>query len=219
MLLSFLNALFAEGRVRVPSWGEIDAQELCAAERLLAEIEGQHRPAWPGSPPRLAVEPARWAAVLFFRACQFVAFRDLGEQAIQQTFQPECPGEDSAATHYSVDLTFRYLPDLLRLARTPAEGDPLIEHLRHWADRWPLSSVGIAGAQPVNVDAVVDHPSLLGMYADRIIARGDLSRLGDLRVRQRVAESLGGFPELAPPVAAALQSSTATKNEEQGDSP
>lgn len=204
-LAAFLEALFAEGRVHVAPPAEIDLQGLGAADAVLAQTERQYRQELPGMPPRLAPESARWAAVMLFRACQFVVFRDLGEEEMDRAFQPECPGGDSVETHYSVDLTFRYLPDLLRLARSSAEGDPLVKRLRHWADRWPLSSVGISGTQPAPVEAVVSHPSLLCLYADRVIASGDVSRLVDSRVRQRVAESLGAFPDLAPAIAAALK--------------
>jgi hypothetical protein len=42
------------------------------------------------------------------------------------------------------------------------------------------------------------------MYADRIIASRDVSRLTDARVRSAVAEALGMHTELAAEVAAAL---------------
>ena len=43
----------------------------------------------------------------------------LGEAEIAHALSPECPADGSAASHYSVDLTFRYLPDLLKLAHAP----------------------------------------------------------------------------------------------------
>ncbi len=203
-LATFLDALFAEGRVRVAAPAKLGARELHAASEVLAATERLYRQALPGTPPRLEIESARWAAVMFFRACQFVAFRDLGEDQMDQAFQPDCPGDGSASTHYSVDLVFRYLPDLINLARRPSEADPLVTRLRHWADQWPLSSVGMDGARPTAAEAVVGHPSLLCLYADRVTARGDLPRLADPRVREHVAQSLRVFPELAPPIAAAL---------------
>jgi hypothetical protein len=148
------------------------------------------------------------------RACQAVAFRDLGEAEIAGALGTACPGDDSPATHYSVDLTFRYLPDLLKLARSASEGDPLVSRLARWAGQWPLSSVGIAGAKPGRVEAIAGHPCLLWLYVDRIMARRDTSRLVDPRVRDCVRESLGMFPELAPEMVSALQ---AIQPEQHGD--
>lgn len=215
-IATFLHALFAEGRVRVPFQANLGPEDMRAADLVLVETERQYRQELPGTPPGLAIESARWAAVMFFRACQFVAFRDLGEEEMDRAFQPECPGGNAPETHYSVDLTFRYLPDLLRLARSPAEGDPLMKRLRHWADRWPLSSVGVSRTQPGPVEAVVRHPSLLCLYGDRVITSNDVSRLVDSRVRQRVAESLGAFPELAPAIAAAMKPPCSPVDEKDG---
>ena len=38
-----------------------------------------------------------------------------------------CPQKASPAVCYSVDLTFRFLPDLTRLARAASEDDPLVK--------------------------------------------------------------------------------------------
>ena len=43
---------------------------------------------------------------------------------------------------YFVDLTFRYLPDLLQLAKGLAPGDALVAQLKATARQWPLSLVG-----------------------------------------------------------------------------
>ena len=40
-----------------------------------------------------------------------------------------------------MDLTFRYLPDLYKLARNAAQQDVLLTHLARWAVDWPLSSL------------------------------------------------------------------------------
>lgn len=189
----------------MPPLADIDARERDAAGSVLMEAERQYRRELPGAPPPLEIESARWAAVAFFRACQFVVFRDLGEDQIDQALQLDCPAGDSPETHYSVDLTFRYLPDLLRLASRPSEGDPLVHRLRGWAARWPLSSVGIANVGPTSVGAIVGHPGLLSLYADRVLARCDASRLRNPRVRECVRELLGAFHELAPSLAAALE--------------
>ena len=112
----------------------------------------------------------------------------------------------SPETHYSVDLVFHYLPDLMRFARSAAAADPLVEHLRRWARKWPLSSVGIEGVDDVSIDGFADSPGLMRLYADRVIAAGDTSRLSDPRVRQAVGGALGMYEDLGGRMAAALSS-------------
>ena len=219
-LAVFLDHLFTEGRVRVARPTEISKTELGQMHQRLAAFQTQYQQELPGTPPPLAPQAAGWGAVMFYRACQFVAFRDLGEADMAHAFAPACPGDDSPATHYSVDLTFRYLPDLLKLAQSASQCDPLVSRLACWAEQWPLSSVGIAGVKPLRVEAVVGHPCLLRLYVDRIVTRRDTSRLTHPRVRDCVRESLGMFPELAPEMASALQVLEPERegDKEEGDS-
>ena len=96
----------------------------------------------------------------------------------------------------------------MRLARAKSQDDPFVAHLNGLATSWPLSSVGIADvatdSQEIDVTPIVGSRSLLALYVDRIIARDDVSRLEDLRIRDAVAGALGLFPELAPKIASTL---------------
>ena len=213
-LSQFLDRLFEDGRVTVPVTEPVQVDELRTAETTLAALEAVYRLDLPGEAPPLALVAARWAAVSLFQACQFVAFRNAGEEMIaaalgrssqpverSKGFQPvETETETSkmlvlqaeaASLHYSVDLTFRFLPDLMRLARSDAENDPLLGYIRQWAGEWPLSSVGIPDVTPGSIEPIVHHPCLLTMYCDRIIARKDRSRLGDPRIDAFVQQSVG----------------------------
>ena len=57
----------------------------------------------------------------------------------------------------------------------------------------------------VRVDDIADHPALLQLYGDRVVATGDVSRLADARVRDAVQANLGMYPQLAPKIDAALK--------------
>jgi hypothetical protein len=106
-----------------------------------------------------------------------------------------------SGVHYSVDLTFRYLPDLVRIARTAASDDPLVGALRTWCRRWPLSSVGVAQLGEIELGPIAKSAGLMQMYVDRIIAREDLDRLAGGPAREAVRGTLGMYPELAPKIA------------------
>lgn len=179
----------------------------------MASVERQTRLEVPGEPPLFHLPAACWAAQMIYHACRFVVFRDTGEQEVGHALSVPCPAGQEASRHYSVDLTFHYLPDLIRHARTASPDDPLVNHLLAWAAAWPLSSVGVPGVGAVDIGGFAGHPALLRLYVDRIVARGDLARLSDPRVREAARGALGLFPELAAEVAAALNESSQDDHE------
>jgi hypothetical protein len=196
-LASFLRSLFEDGRVHVPSLASISDAELITADAELTAFEAIYRLELPGQPPAFDLVATRWAAVAFYHACQFVVHRDLPAEALQPALGQPCSKPRSPSVDYSVDLVFRLLPDLLNLARSAAENDPLVAHLRQWAREWPLSSVGVPGLEKLDCSSFVDHPSLLALYVDRILARNDAGRLDDDRVRLAVVAAVGMHRELA----------------------
>jgi hypothetical protein len=202
---SFLSALFNDGRVRVDPLVAPTEEDLQQADELLAAFERQYRDELPGTPPPFARPAARQGAWLLYRVCQFLVFRDLDAETMRRELCHEPDAASSPSVHYAVDLTLRFLPDAVRLARGKASGDPLVTELLRLATHWPLSSVGVSGVGDVTVDAFVEDPCLRRLYVDRIIARQDLSRLCDERVRAEVAGVVGSHPELAPEIAGAIQ--------------
>ena len=62
----------------------------------------------------------------------------------------------------------------------------------------------MADVGPVQIGPWARDPCLLGLYVDRVIARGDASRLSNPQVREAVQQAVGLFPELAPKMAAAV---------------
>ncbi len=196
-LASFLRSLFEDGRVRVPTLAPLSEDELTEGDRELGNFESLYRLELPGEPPALDLVAARWAAVVFHRACQFTVHRDLSPIDLERELGRPCPCPRSPGVDYSVDLVFRFLPDLLNLARSAAESDPLVGCLRQWARLWPLSSVGVPGLGSLDGASFLGHPALRALYVDRILARGDAGRLGDERVRQAVDAAVGLHRELA----------------------
>lgn len=198
----FLRALLERGQVTVAPLGPLGREEVHQSEEILRAFEGRYRLELPGIPPPLDERAANWAGILFYRACQGYAFRDLAAELLARELSQPCPVPIDAGVHYSVDLIYRFLPDLIRLVRAASENDPLGQHLLRWAQSWPLSSVGIPNVGETSCVGFADAPSLLALYADRILASGDRSRLNDPLARQAVARALGLHPELAGALAA-----------------
>jgi hypothetical protein len=201
----FLAALFEHGRLRVGRWGAEDEPAGPApALAVLVEFDQAWRLEFPGDAPPLVAEAAHWAGRVFYRACQLAVYRDVDAATGLAALAIAGPDGANPAAHYAVDLVFRFLPDLARLARSAAQADPLVEHLRGWGAAWPLSSVGMAGVAPRSIEPIAAHAGLLWLYADRIVRQADVSRLADPRVRQAVRAALGAHDDLAPALAKAL---------------
>jgi hypothetical protein len=208
-LPDFVATLLAKGRTAVPPLDEISSIELSQAGEVLAEFEQSWRQTLPGDAPDFHLQAATWAAAQFYRACQYSVFRDEGPEFAFEPLESKSELRARPETHYSVDLTFRFLPDLVKQVRAAASDDPLGNELLRWAHEWPLSSVGIAGIDASDIRGailpVVNHKSLLSLYVDRIIEHRDVSRLDDEAVRQAVTVAIGVHDSLAPKLMTALR--------------
>ncbi len=205
--VEFVRNLWSEGRVRAPSpleRDEPDEDARAALEEALRDVDASDRLEFPGEAPPLSMPAAVWAVEMFRRACGCLVHRDLGGDDVARLLSEPCPATKSPAVCRSVDLTFRFLPDLVRLARAASPEDPLVARLMAWCREWPLSSVGVKDVGEVDVSAIVSDPGLRSAYVDRIIERKDATRLADESVRAGVREALGAHPELADELARAL---------------
>lgn len=211
----FLNGLLGEGRVALPPPDSESDEDFASGDAILGEYELIWRRDLPEPVPNFDLAAGRWAAARMYQACQFAVNRDVDEETIQNALATRFQGKVTAEVVYSVDFTKRFLPDVGKFSRTTAERDPLVTHLKKWARQWPLSSVGITDIGDLTITEFADHPGLMQLYVDRILFRGDVSRLNDQRVLSQVESSLGMFPELAPSVASIL--SALKKVERQGE--
>lgn len=199
-LLEFTQALWSGGELVLSTNLAPANDDLKSSVHALRTLELQYRQGLPGETPAVSDVSAEWALVGLYRACQFLVYRELPEELLRRDLVRPCPEAPSPVVCYSVDLSFRFLPDLMRLARAASSSDPLVECLKAWAADWPLSSVGILDVTPRSIDAIVDDPTLRTLYVDRILAAQDRSRLTDERVAQAVQTALGGFRELSPAI-------------------
>lgn len=199
---SFVKSLAEEGRA-VAGAGPL-AENSASALAALSQLDELARNELGIQAPHFSPEAALWAARLFYHLCQFTVCRDIGEEQIKAACSIPCPQPRGPETDWSADLTLRHLPRLFQLAQHLSNADPLVQQMRLIATAWPLSSVGVAGLESLQLDSFVAHPALRRLYADRIIAHGDASRLGDARVDDLLRADLGAHRELAPAIAEKL---------------
>ncbi len=200
-LVQFLDSLTGEGRALVSTQPLPDTRE--AVSPLLQSLDVSAREELALAAPNYSSAAAIWAVRLFYQLCQFVVCRDVSEKYIAQTCATPCPEARGPETDWSVDLIFRHLPRLFQLAKHLSQADPLLEHLRHIAAAWPLSSVGMADLKHLKIESFILHPVLRRLYLDRIVAADDVLRLGDPRVDDALRLDLGLHRELAPAALAA----------------
>jgi hypothetical protein len=208
-MTGFFESLFAEGRVRLSAAAPPSPADVSTAAEWILAFEPDYRRTLAGTPPAPDAAAVGWAARVFFRAAQLLVARNIGAEQVLADLSVPCPARPEPAVCYGVDLTWRFLPDLVRLARAASQNDPLVERLLAWCGEWPLSSVGVPGVTAGPLDGFISDPALRMLYVDRIMAAGDVSRLNDPRVREAARSALGAFPQLAPATAAALASETA----------
>jgi hypothetical protein len=210
-LPAFLHSLLGEGHVRVESVLKADGRlvteppdELNESAKILADFDDVYRLELAHNPPDLSRPALLWAAIQVRRAGSFLTYREAEPEQLQQILQGPCPEAMSASVVYSVDLTFRFLPDLLRLARAVSPQDPLVDILKDWASQWPLSSVGISNVTVKGSMEWLSDPCLRQIYVDRILAEQDVSRLADAQTLEAVRIAVGRQSHLLPKLAASL---------------
>lgn len=197
-LATFVSELTTTGRVRVPATLDLGGAQLAPVGAALQDADRRARADLALDPPPLSASAGTWAVLVLFRACQLFVHRDWDHALHEAAAGAVAPDPDDPAAIYSTDLIFRYIPDLWTLARLVSERDPLVGALAGLGRTWPLSSVGVSDLGPVEVGAILAHPTLARLYTDRIIARRDRSRLVDPRVRAAVEASVGLHRDLAP---------------------
>jgi len=192
-LATFLRDLGEGGQVTVAGQiGPFDAADLHESEQILRCNYAEDALEMPGTAPDFSPEAALWGAQYLYCAAQLTVLRDLGGEVVAE-YLKDYPGPVTPAVIYSVDLTFRYLPDLIRLAKGLAPGDVLVATLRDAARHWSFSSVGTEVAGEVNVEGIFEHPSLGAAYVDRIIRERDTRRIQSQTIHQLIRQALGQY--------------------------
>ncbi|MDB5337760.1 MAG: hypothetical protein JWN70_3379 [Planctomycetaceae bacterium] len=197
-LLHFSESLWAGGDLVLMTNSPASSEEVAHALRELQSREAAYRLGLPQGCPELNEVAAEWALMGLYRASQYLAYRELPEDQLRADLSCPCPAAPDPSVCYSVDLSFRFLPEIVRLARAASGNQLLLECLLLWATDWPLSSVNIPDLTPGPLEPFLGNPGLLTLYIDRIVAGNDQSRLADERVTNAVRTALGGFRELAP---------------------
>lgn len=172
---------------------------------LLAMLHDWHRvDSLEASSPLFDEEAAWWGVRMFVRAAWLYLERGTSAQHLDSLLGEPMPHSDSAAAHFSADLTLRWLPDLYTQARAVSPNDPLLAHLRNLASQAPLSGIGIPWGpddsepkRPITIpNAVTNDAGIWRLLIDRVIERRDREKLTHPAVSNSVRVALGSFGDV-----------------------
>lgn len=199
MLGIFLRDLFTTGdAVVTTAIQQFDADDLADAGAVLSDYYKLDIENMPYNMPAFNQSAAIWAAQYLYHSMQLLLLRQFGEEHIAKLLV-DYNGKATDDVVYSVDLTFKYLPDILNAAKGLAPDDPLVQKLSHTANQWQYSSVGAPITAPETDSVILENAALRTEYIDRIIEKKDKHRLKQTTTKQVVAAALGTHAELIWP--------------------
>lgn len=169
-LPEFLERLLHEGRVTVGPRiepGPDDGDRAAAILRRAFEDEVLNLA---GPPLEFDGATALKAAGWTWRACRLLPDRAVGIETIEEML-PRLKPPPRPAAHLSADVSFRYLPSLLRRARSIAPDDPIARLLVETLRLWPLSgALADVDQPPITAVDFQGHPGLKRLYLERLVA-------------------------------------------------
>lgn len=190
-LSQFIQDIIQQGKVVVEGTvTPFTDEDLQAAVQRLHEQYEQQKQELSGTVPAFEPAAALWAAGFLYRAVQLVVLRNLGEEAVNSLLT-RYDGVISPEAILSVDLSFRYLPNLMGLAKGLAPEDVLVKRLHEAAVQWPFSSVGMKLDDELNIDVIINNICVRRAYVDRIITTRDIKRCNNTQVNEYIQEALG----------------------------
>lgn len=192
-LIQFIQDIIQQGKVTVDGhvtpFSEEDKQAATQRLREYYELQKQELTA---TVPAFDAPAAIWAASFLYRTVQLVMLRDLGDDVVNKLLTPY-DGVITAEAVLSVDLSFRYLPNLVGLAKGLAPEDVLVKRLHEAAVQWPFSSVGMKVEGEFNIEVILKNACVCRSYIDRIITARDIKRCNNPQVKEYIKEALGDY--------------------------
>ena len=198
-LKTFLTGLWETGQPELTCSHRATAEE---AEQVAADLiafERTYRQVLPAEMPSFCPVSGQWATLMLYRACQCIVCRDIdADSARAMLCAAPTPDVNTPAAHYSVDVLFRFLPDLVQRCGQTAEQDAVYDVLMAWCQQWPLSSVGVPDIQSVALEPIVMHRPLMTLYLNRVVAKRDARRAEHPEVQSLLREVAGEHAHLVP---------------------
>jgi MoxR-vWA-beta-propeller ternary system domain bpX4 len=166
-LLAFLKRLFEKGEVVLRERPHLDQRGRVPVIEYLTQVHNDLVLEVAGPALSFDEPTALAAAEVTWRACWFLVSHDEPDNVVEAQVQMPAVAA-AAATHFSADLTFRFLPQVQSRANAKSPTDVLSMQLETLMRSWPLSGV-LSGVteEPVTSPEFDEHRGLLMLYAER----------------------------------------------------
>ena len=196
--LNFLQELRFQTIHLSYQWHQVDQDECNRAIAYLLQCYQEEQLNYPYKAPAFDPNAAIWGALLVYYAAQAILNRQATLEEITPLFAAYT-GTKTTAAILSVDLSLRFLPNLLEKLKTINPDDGLILLLEQQLAQWPYSAIGYTIAAPALPAQKIQNPCLRQLYADRIIAKKATQFLPIPWVQQAVRASLGAHQSIIWP--------------------
>ena len=166
-LLEFLTRLFDTGEVVLRHRPHLDQRARAPVLEYLTQVHDDLVLEIAGPALTFDGPTALAAAELTWRACWYLVSHVEPDTVVETQLQMPALAA-TAATHFSADLTFRFLPQVHRRANARSATDVLSVQLEMLMRHWPLSGVlSSVTEEPMISPQFDEHHGLLLLYAER----------------------------------------------------
>ncbi len=150
---------------------------------------------FPFTPPAFDSAAALWAAETVYYASQFILFRENDETKMEDYF-PSFQFDVTPATILSVDLCFRFLPDMLRQLSLIDAEDSLIVILEKYLKTWHFSGINYTlDFKEIELEVIFSNPCLQQLYLNRITTHKNIPLAKLPKINQLLKANFGIFEE------------------------
>lgn len=152
----------------------ISEQDSLALKAFLQAEYAQESLEYPYKVPIFDADAAVWAAKTIYIAAQLLLYRENKEKDLAALL-PTFSGEYTPSAILSVDLSMRFLPDILQQLKLIDSEDALIPLLEKLLYDWHYSAVNYPlEIEKIAFDTFPKQDCLQQLYANRIIAHKNL---------------------------------------------
>lgn len=192
-LTNFFTNLLNKGSATIENTLiNFDADDIFKLKIVLENYYHEDKLEMPYKAPEFNIDACLWSAKYLYCATHLVILRELDNTKIEEFLQ-DFNGKITADVIYSVDLCFRYLPQVFNFAKNLSPEDFLVKKLTKTAYDWGFSSFGIELEPPFDSKEILKNKSLTYAYIDRILENKDKKRIDTNEISNLLKEATGNY--------------------------
>ncbi|MGY6648574.1 hypothetical protein [Wenyingzhuangia sp. IMCC45574] len=192
MLTTFLDGLFTTGQLKVEKEILVFTDEdINKTQELLLAYFESYRFTFPNSNTiHFDTNAGIWATQYLYRLCQSLLLRELSEEEAVSIL-PKYNGTKTKNEILSVDLIFRFIPQIFNISKSLTPSDILVKELQNLATNWSLSLFEIA--ENIKTESIEANNTLLEIYCNRLIEHNFTKGITSEIIKQQILIQLGDY--------------------------